>query len=274
MQRMQQFIYLKGVEELTVYLPEAFTEIMPEVRWGAPCSLFTPAYWYTQYIMRGSSLAANRHRMGQTFVEEMAACLLGGHGVPAEVGNAAFRRLKDEGLIREMCDDVDVLEKLLHEPLQIGNRRIRYRFWKQKARYLADAFRHVRMAELPLDDAIELRNKLMLLRGIGPKTASWIVRNWMDCDSVAILDIHIVRAGMLMNLYRQGERVDTHYLQMEEKFVMLARKLTVPTSDLDALIWSMMRATPRLVGRLLEDLRSRIQTGRPVQEGPIPSQAT
>lgn len=32
---------------------------------------------------------------------------------------------------------------------------------------------------------------------IGPKTASWIVRNYRKSDCVAIIDIHIHRAGLL-----------------------------------------------------------------------------
>jgi N-glycosylase/DNA lyase len=254
---MQQFIYLKGNEEFAVPMPEEDTEIMAGVRWGNPCALFTPAYWYTQYVMRDLSVSPTRHRIGQTFAEELAACLLGGYGVPAELGNAAFERIKQEGLIRDLCSDAGVFEKLLYEPLQIGPRRAQYRFWKQKARYLADAFHHLQFADLALDDAVDLRNKLMTFSGIGPKTASWIVRNWMSSNDVAILDIHIVRAGLLMNLYRQSEQIERDYLQMEEKFVTLAAKLTVPTSDLDALIWSMMRTTPRLVARLLEDLQFR-----------------
>jgi thermostable 8-oxoguanine DNA glycosylase len=215
-----------------------------------------------------------RHRIGQTFAEELAACLLGGHGVTGELGNAAFERVKQEGLIRNLCDDASVFEKLLREPLQIGNRWMRYRFWKQKAGYLAAAFRHLQFADLPLDDAVELRNRLMALPGIGPKTASWTVRNWTSSDAVAILDIHIVRAGMLMNLYCQSERVEKHYLQMETKFVKLATKLAVPTSDLDALIWSMMRTTPRLVARLLDDLRLRTPVALPVRAKQARMQAT
>lgn len=251
---MQQFIYLKGTENRKVSLPDADREIVGGVRWGDPCAIFTPAYWYTQYIMRDSSKALTRHRIGQTFAEEVAACLLGGHGIPAEVGSAAFERVKKEGLIQGLCDDAVVLEHLLCEPLQIGSRLMRYRFWKQKARYLASAFGHLRTSELPVDDAVELRNRLTALPGIGPKTASWIVRNWTNSDDVAILDIHVVRAGMLMNLYRHDERVERHYLQMEQKFVTLANRLTIPTSDLDALIWSTMRATPRLVARLCRRL--------------------
>jgi N-glycosylase/DNA lyase len=123
---MQHFIYLKGADEFTVSLPDADTEVMRGVHWGEPCALFTPAYWYTQYVMRDISQSPIRHRIGQTVAEELAACLLGGHGVPAEVGNAAFERLKQEGLIQELCDDSAALEDALYEPLQIGNRRIRY----------------------------------------------------------------------------------------------------------------------------------------------------
>src|ERR1700677_606042 len=271
---MQQFTYLKGGEEFTIFLPEADTEIIGEARWGDPCALFTPAYWYTQYVMRDHNVNPTRHRIGQTFAEELAACLLGGHGVTGELGNAAFERVKQEGLIRELCDDAAVFEKLLYEPLQIGSRWIRYRFWKQKARYLAAAFLHLQFADLPLDDAVELRNRLMTLPGIGPKTASWTVRNWMNSDAVAILDIHIVRAGMLMNLYCQGEHVERHYLEMEAKFVKLATMLAVPTSDLDALIWSMMRTTPRLVARLVDDLRLRTSSVQPVREARARTQAT
>jgi len=215
--------------------------------------------------MRDHNSAPNRHRIGHSFAEEVAACLLGGHGIPAEVGNAAFARLKQEGLIQELCDNTDSIEKALHEPLQIGNRLIRYRFWRQKAKYLASAFHHLRSEDLPLEHAVNLRNKLLTWCGIGPKTASWIVRNWLNSDAVAILDIHVVRAGMLMNLYRQEEEVEKHYLQMEEKFLILAAKLTVPTSDLDALIWSSMRSTPHLVARLLDDLRLKSPIIHPAQ---------
>jgi N-glycosylase/DNA lyase len=270
---MQEFTYLKGDKELTISLPDPDTWILGQVSWGNPCALFTPAYWYTQYIMRGPDLRPTRHRIGQTFAEEVAACLLGGHGIPAEICNAAFERVKRHGLIAQLCDDTASFEEVLCEPLEIGNRWVRYRFWRQKSRYLAAAFRQLKSTDIFFDDAVEVRNRLVAFQGIGPKTASWIVRNWMDSDAVAILDIHIVRAGQLMNLFRQSERVERHYLQMEEKFVMLASKLAVPTSDLDALIWAMMRTTPHIVARMLSELRPRALNVRYLQVGRARTQA-
>lgn len=271
--QVAEFTYLKGFETLSIGLPNARTEIVAGVPWGDPCALFTPAYWYTQYIMRYREHTPERHRIGDTFAEELTLCLLGGYGIPAEIGMAAFERLKRQGLISTLCDDAAILEVELSEPLQIGDRQVRYRFWKQKARFLAGALSYLRSARLAFDNAVELRNTLMRLPGIGPKTASWIARNWTGSDEVAILDIHIVRAGMFMNLYHQDERVERHYLQMEQKFVALAKGMNVPTSDLDALIWSMMRTTPRLVARLLDSLHSaeRVRLRWPNRANPVAS---
>lgn len=250
---MQHLCFLKEGETSTLSLPDPDTEIMTGVRWGDPCALFTPAYWYTQYLMHDRSWIFARHRIGETFAEEVAACLLGGYGIPAEVGIAAFEQVKRKGMIEELCDNAVALEKTLSEPLDVRGRRVHYRFRRQKAHYLAAAFRHLRIGNLPFNDAVSLRNSLMAFSGIGPKTASWIVRNWMNSDAVAILDIHIYRAGLLMKLYSRDEQVGRHYLHMEKRFIALANELGVRTSELDALIWSMMRATPRLVSRLLKD---------------------
>ena len=96
-----------------------------------------------------------------------------------------------------------------------------------------------------------MRFYLMRLPGVGPKTASWIVRNWLNSNEVAILDIHVIRAGQLMNLFTTSERVEAQYFEMEQRFLDLAEAIDVPAADLDALIWSEMRRTPRLVAKAL-----------------------
>ena len=42
---------------------------------------------------------------------------------------------------------------------------------------------------------VALRDWLLAIPGIGPKTASWIVRNRTGSSAVAIIDVHILRAG-------------------------------------------------------------------------------
>lgn len=249
---MQELTFIEDGRERCVRLPDPEVELLPGVPWGDLCALFTPAYWYTQFLMNPLDRTQTRHRIGTTFEEELTVCLLGGYGIPAEIGLAAFERLKSEGLIAALCTNPNILANRLREPIQISGRRVQYRFWRQKAEYLASAYRELRKHPFPIDDALALREKLLILPGIGPKTASWIVRNWLDSNEVAILDIHVVRAGILAQLFAPDASVSKDYMMMESKFVAFCTALDVRTADLDALIWRTMRTTPRLVKRLLE----------------------
>jgi thermostable 8-oxoguanine DNA glycosylase len=81
----------------------------------------------------------------------------------------------------------------------------------------------------------------MELPGIGPKTASWIARNWLGTDEVAILDVHVLRAGTMMGLFPKNYRMPRDYVFLEERFLALANALNVKASFLDAIIWREMR---------------------------------
>src|SRR5579862_888133 len=198
---MPSFCYLKDNEIVRRKIPSPEAIVVPGVIWGRPDALFTPAYWMTQYWMRGYDRRQRGHRIGQTLEEEIVLCLLGGHGIPAEVGIAAFDRLRKRGLISAEVHDEATISANLREPLIVAGRQVRYRFWAQKARYIAAALQAMKSEVLSCESAREMRLSLMQLPGIGPKTASWIVRNWLNSSEVAILDVHIVRAGQLMNLF-------------------------------------------------------------------------
>ncbi|MFC5507087.1 hypothetical protein [Bosea massiliensis] len=88
---------------------------------------------------------------------------------------------------------------------------------------------------------VELRDELIGLPGIGPKTASWVVRNYRDSDSVAVLDVHIVRAGQFLGLFSKGETPQRDYPSLESKFLRFAEAIRTPASLLDALMWQHMR---------------------------------
>lgn len=91
------------------------------------------------------------------------------------------------------------------------------------------------------------RDDLMRIPGIGPKTASWITRNWLGSDDVAILDIHIIRAGLLIGLFDRGQTVPRDYSAMEERFLSFARALNVRPSLLDAVMWRNAQTSSRSV---------------------------
>ncbi|NKL22554.1 hypothetical protein [Rhizobium leguminosarum] len=236
---MQRFwVNIDGnIEEHAV--PECVVELMPGVRWGAPDELFTPAFWKYQSEAQMRRNLYRNHRLGETLLEEIAVCLLGGYGIPAEMGMVAFRRLREDGLLSGEASEEDVHERLAH-PFEMNGRQRRYRFASQKASYLARSLSMAREFSLDLPER-DLRERLLDLPGIGPKTASWIVRNHLDSDEVAIIDVHLHRACVMMNVFAADSDPAKDYLGLEELFLRFARAIKVRASVLDAVIWDFMR---------------------------------
>lgn len=234
-------------------LPSPETLLLEGVHWGAVDAFPTPAYWQYQVIARrlvGSTIA---YKLGRTLVEEVAACILGGHGIPAHVGVAAYERLRERGAFGNAPPSQDQIEEWLLEPLQMGQRQVRYRFATQKARYLAATLPLVQSAPA-FNIGKQLRDWLIELPGIGPKTASWIARNWMDADDVAILDIHIMRVGQAIDLFPRELTVERHYFELEALFLQFSQALGVRPSELDAVVWFEMASSPATAQAIIEQL--------------------
>jgi N-glycosylase/DNA lyase len=230
--------------------------IMSGVTWGRSDMLFTPAYWALQahhFVGSNDSLCGLR-RLGKSIHEEIAACILGGYGMPAELGLAAFYHLRDLGLLTLVppAPDANVLQQALSEPLYVLGRRMQYRFAYQRSRYLSMAMGSLMNDGVPESNGRCFRNWLLRLPGIGPKTASWITRNWWGSDEVAILDIHIYRAGVIAGFFRQTESVSRDYFSMEERFLKFAEHIGVRPSVLDAVMWQHMRQAGWLARKLFK----------------------
>jgi thermostable 8-oxoguanine DNA glycosylase len=234
---------LNGIVQ-TLILPEPEAEVCPGVSWGQYDVLFTPAFWKALSWLEQEHGHDKSYRLGRNLTEEISACLLGGYGIPAEVGLVAFYRVRDCGLLSSTPSENDIYE-VLSQPLQVGEKRIRYRFARQKSRYLSSALEHLAKSTPP-EDAIRFRSWLLELDGIGYKTASWITRNWLDSDQVAIIDIHIHRAGLLMSLYHPKHSPAKDYIEMEDKFLDFANRIEVRASQLDGLIWNEMKTAGRM----------------------------
>ncbi|MEQ4185210.1 8-oxoguanine DNA glycosylase [Pseudomonas amygdali] len=235
--------------------PDARSEVLPGVAWGLIEAFPSPAYWAYQAWANEQESEPLNYRLGTSLAEEVGACLLGGHGIPANVGLAAFAHLRALGVFEEAVPSEEQILNWLSEPLNVGVRSIRYRFAKQKARYLHSALSALRAGDAPLHAGRSLRDWLLLLPGIGYKTASWIARNWLDADDVAILDIHILRAGALAGFFSKGLTVERHYLKLEEEFLSLSNAIGVRPSKLDALMWYQMMSATDVVHRLLSQNR-------------------
>lgn len=229
---------------------------------GAPeCRLLTHQYWsglswhlgaaaYWEALSRDAS-TADHYSLGHNLVEEVVACLLGGYGVPASTAQAAFERLRGNGLLASpIAADAGQIEALLSQPLCIDGVWRRYRFPSQRAQRVAAAVRMLAGQQEPKNDR-DFRTWLQLIPGVGPKTASWVVRNRRGSAEVAIIDIHIVRAGTAAGVFPPLWDVVKHYSLYEQAFLQWADHAGVHPAHLDACIWGKLARQSRFARDIL-----------------------
>jgi thermostable 8-oxoguanine DNA glycosylase len=254
---MSQVIhYFVDDVEVCREMPNEDDFVMTGVRWGKPWALFTPAYWLSQFWMSGlDKQISAHHRARGSLHEEIVFCMLGGSGITAELATAAFEACRSSGIIDFLETSEPKWNEVLQQPLRLNGRVHRYRFPNLKARFLAGAMAFLREHPISTSLGKELRDSLLEIKGIGPKTAGWVARNYLDTDDVAILDIHLVRAGLLCGLFAPSESVQRDYFVMESRFVEFCRALNVRPAILDCLIWDQMRATGTVA---LQALRAKL----------------
>jgi thermostable 8-oxoguanine DNA glycosylase len=252
----QEVAVFDGDDVRRLSLPSAEQEVLPGVPFGAFEQALTPAFWAARAFIEGPRGHLDPEPRGASLREEIAACLLGGYGIPAEVGWAAFVRLRDAGALDGGATIAQVTE-LLSTPLSFGSRSARYRFARQKSDALVRALDRLEQLHPLPDDDRALREALLELPGVGRKTASWITRNWRRSDHVAVLDVHICRACETAGVFPRGADPARRYLDLEQRFLSLAAALDVRASILDNLMWQTMRRLSRIVDRSWLHLRER-----------------
>ena len=238
----QNIRYWHNNIEYNKALPSPEKEVRPGVLWGEFTAVFTPAYWLTQYWMNGfgeNNFDITRKYCGD-IIEETVFCLLGGYGITAETARAVFVECQKNDMIEGMEESQEVWREQLNKKYLVDGRYISYRFPNKKAKYISNAIAKLKKMDKKLEGK-RLRQQLMQIDGIGPKTAGWIVRNCTGSDEVAIIDIHIQRAGQLCNLFDLTWTVSRHYWRMEEIFLDFCTQLQVKPSIFDFLIWEQMR---------------------------------
>ena len=233
-------------------IPDENVEIIPGVPWGCAGTPFTPAFWRLSCIANGATLDQSRYHLGASLKEEVIACLLGGHGVTGELGLAAYNHLRLNHVM-DYPHTEETIEQLLSEPLDVHGRPVKYRYPRQKAKYISAAIAYLNANKPPEDSGKALRDWLIAIPGVGYKTASWIARNWLDAQDVAIIDIHIHRAGILAGIFNPNDNVTRDYLRMEEDFIRLANGIGIPANILDNQIWNELRSAPSTVRKMLID---------------------
>lgn len=208
-----------------------------DVSWGESWEHGTAAYWL-EAARRATRVAApDRHRLTESLYDEVALCMLGGFGMPYELALAAFTAVHCQLLKHNPTPPESAIEAVLLQPVRVGAALRRYRFPHQRARRLSQALRYLHSTPTP-NHPLEVRDWLTCAPGIGPKTASWIVRNrWPDAP-VAILDVHVLRAGVRATVFPANASVNSAYRQLEALFVAWAAVEEIRPADLDATIWA------------------------------------
>jgi len=222
-------------------LPNPNEEVMRGIKWGAFDQLFTPAYWASQLWMLSDDSQALSYKLGTTLKEETAACMLGGHGITAEMCLAAYDALRERGLLAKNIVTQAEIAGVLKQKITYENRAFHYRFPNKKAEFLAPALNTLTYEHPPRGSDSSFRNWFLRFAGVGLKTASWITRNWLNSAGVAILDIHVVRCGRLCGLFSSEQDPSRHYCEMETLFLDFARCMQVDAAKLDVLMWQQMR---------------------------------
>lgn len=235
-------------------LPNEHQELLPGVKWGDCSQLYTPAFWKMQYLSHTQIDRTNSiYKLGSSILEEIVVCLLGGFGMPSDIGIAAFDRLKNEDLIRHRVSFEEIHTALCTPYILKDGRKVTYRFHNQKSKYIHALLNRNDLHKIPEQNDIQFRSWLLTIDGIGLKTASWITRNWLNSDNVAILDIHIIRAGVLAGFYKENtENLTKHYFYLERRYLAFCNALEVSSAIMDAIIWDFMKKTNRLALRALK----------------------
>jgi N-glycosylase/DNA lyase len=252
------------IRKIVSTLPNPEKELMNGVKWGRCDQFFTPAYWKLQYHLNEDCFCNAYYRIGENLLEEICACILGGYGMKSEIGIMAFERLRDRGVLIPGSSSNEI-EGLLASPMRLGDgRMVRYRFPRQKSKYIADLLNKPDVDDIPVDNDISLRGWLLSVKGIGMKTASWITRNWLDSDQVAILDVHIHRAGLIAGFFESNYCIIKDYALMERKFLDFSRALQVNSANLDSLMWLQLKEANSIAINILNSLSCQEITTHPL----------
>ena len=223
-----------------------------------PVSASSPPAWLTRWhALAGTYECQPRPRASECALrQELVFCLLGGHGVSYELARSATdvvlslspfdTRWSALALRSALCDELSASK---FDPRRRDGSLRRYRYPQRKAELIGAAVDWThgigaigeRLASLECEH--ERRHWLCSCPGLGPKSASWLLRNTGYAEELAILDVHVVRA--MREAGRVGElRLPRDYLRVEQRFLEWCAELGVSAAAFDLFLWEWQRGEP------------------------------
>lgn len=203
---------------------------------GSPDVFGTAAYWIYQWTL--SPQMANSS--GRDLLEESIYCMLGGYGMTAEVSNAYYYKITNSsGTLTSLTSTK--IEEILRTPINLNGKKIKYRYPKMKSEYIGEAIPQISELAKANISPSKLRDELVKIRGIGLKTASWIIRNHFGSTSVAVVDIHLLRAGIIAGFLKKEWKPEKDYHLIENAYLEFCNKFNLSPGGFDLLLWNQMR---------------------------------
>ncbi|MBU7030160.1 MAG: hypothetical protein HXS48_24720 [Theionarchaea archaeon] len=197
---------------------------------------------------------------------ELVSCILGSR-VPYETANSCVSHLYQRGFLHSLniAEEPDKAEKLLinelSKPLFSSSRNergCRYPYPRSRSKYIVQtAIEIYKKNGASLKDILvscqneyqareSIREKS---KGIGYKQASLFLRNITYSENLAILDSHVTKYMVLMNMVEDTEimNISTRhsYMKLEKVLLEYAISKDKPISTLDIAIWVVMRLVQR-----------------------------
>lgn len=188
---------------------------------------------------------------------ELLFCLLGGHGITYEMNCSAATAVEALDVFSDAHVPAVLWEELvgllgapLFDPPRKDGGPRRYRFPRRKATFLVQARSWVLGAGLLTDRLTacpseqDRRAWLLSCPGLGPKSASWVLRNTGWAQDLAILDVHVLRAMADAGVIGEA-RLGSDYEAVEHKFLDWCCRLGVRPGVFDLFLWEWQRGTLR-----------------------------
>lgn len=195
---------------------------------------------------------------GENLEGEVLFCLLGGHGIPYELAASAAEVVLRLDPFNPCWGESTLLGELnsalgrpqFGPPRSDGQLR-RYRFPARKALAIVTARRWllVQGSQTPLRHRLigrpppQRRELLCQCPGIGPKTASWILRNVGLGESLAIVDVHVLRALQSTGRVSLDAKLPRDYGAAETAFLQWCRELGAEPAAFDLFVWEWQRGS-------------------------------
>jgi len=160
--------------------------------------------------------------------EELALCLL----TPQSKAKSADKS------IRNLVENKLLLDGTSEE---IQNQLTGIRFHITKSRRIVEARKTFSEFNFDYSDIFNLRDEIAKsFKGIGYKESSHFLRNIGFGKDIAILDRHILKNLVKVNIIEEVPKTLTpkKYLEIEEKMRIFCQKIGINMAQLDLLFWS------------------------------------